>query len=507
MTAAQKAENKVTLPCGLENLGNTCYLNSTVQALRAAKDFKEDLKTWVKDTPPAQQSDLLGRTPDALARSFGTTIAEMDAREEPYTPATFVNSLRREFPKFAETDPRHGGYIQHDADEFLVELLNKINATVEINDGGSKKGIISKYFEGEYEKITKCDESDEKQTDKETFMKLQCFIDKETNDINSGVQKKLVEKIEKNSPALNRNAMWTLTRGISRNPKLLIVQMMRFFWKADINKSAKIRRKVAFPIRLDITDFCAPSLKEKILSYRNGKEKILEARREAQEARDKKEAEDEQKKAKAAEEAFIAGKKKMEVDEKEEPNPETKENMDVDNADDQKVEVVDNGMAVKIIRGVGPTFTIRQGDKVKCKSDPEPWTVSKLRTEDPASPTIDLTRGENTKNTLPKFVSKVDAEPTLKKPTGFYRIVGLVTHKGQSAASGHYIGYAREPGRPAKGFREKKEARWLKFDDEYTSVVDDAHMQQLYGGTGDMQMGYLCVYAECEPWEEDAIRG
>merc|ERR1719461_2824013 len=106
-----------------------------------------------------------------------------------------------------------------------------------------------------------------------------------------------------------------------------------------------------------------------------------------------------------------------------------------------KVEVIEKGFAVKIMRGVGPAFIVRKGDKVKLPEDPEPWTVDKVRAEEVS---VDLKRGDRTKNALPASLQPAP-EAALQKPTGWYRIVGLVTHKGQSAASGHYIGYAREP--------------------------------------------------------------
>lgn len=45
---------------------------------------------------------------------------------------------------------------------------------------------------------------------------------------------------------------------------MLIIQchFVRFYWKRDISKKAKILRKVTFPINLDMRTFCSSDLKE-----------------------------------------------------------------------------------------------------------------------------------------------------------------------------------------------------------------------------------------------------
>jgi len=66
--------------------------------------------------------------------------------------------------------------------------------------------------------------------------------------------------------------------------------------------------------------------------------------------------------------------------------------------------------------------------------------------------------------------------------SGYYELMGLVTHKGLSANSGHYIGYVKDVKRG-----------WLKFDDDIVTEVPEDDIKKLYGG-GQWQMGYECFY-------------
>jgi len=74
--------------------------------------------------------------------------------------------------------------------------------------------------------------------------------------------------------------------------------------------------------------------------------------------------------------------------------------------------------------------------------------------------------------------------------SGLYDLYGIVTHKGASADSGHYIGYVRSP--PKEDDKEDDEG-WYKFDDDKVSPVRREQITALEGG-GEDSVAYILLY-------------
>ncbi|KAK3283824.1 deubiquitinating enzyme [Cymbomonas tetramitiformis] len=74
--------------------------------------------------------------------------------------------------------------------------------------------------------------------------------------------------------------------------------------------------------------------------------------------------------------------------------------------------------------------------------------------------------------------------PTPTRLTGHYDLVGLLTHKGRSADSGHYISYIK---RAEKG-------DWISYDDDKPPAVQNEEDILKLSGGGDWHMAYLLVY-------------
>ena len=67
-------------------------------------------------------------------------------------------------------------------------------------------------------------------------------------------------------------------------------------------------------------------------------------------------------------------------------------------------------------------------------------------------------------------------------PTGNYELVGVITHKGRSADSGHYVGWTCGKG-----------DEWYRYDDDDVTKVKIDDILALRGG-GDWHMAYYLVY-------------
>ena len=265
---------------GLNNLGNTCYLNSTVQCLGRVSELREALKEYATNNP----SDFLSFNPaKKLTYAWGSTYKLLDSATAPVTPMQLVEVIREINPMFAEVD--HGVCKQQDADECVSLLLNNIHDTLKTKGSGDEvysKILCDELFGIDMEiKMKNVEDTNEVKTKKELLYKLTCYIDNNTLELVEGLKKSLKENIELFSDSLQRNTMFEKIQYINRLPNYLSVQFMRFYWKqantltgAKAGK-AKILKSVIFSKVIDLYDMCTEETKELLNIGRKIESKLM----------------------------------------------------------------------------------------------------------------------------------------------------------------------------------------------------------------------------------------
>ena len=105
---------------GLNNLGNTCFMNAALQCLSHATPLTRHFLSgrFKHDINP---SNPLG-TGGKLAMAYETVMKDLWMKVG--TRSTSPNALKRAISQFA---PRFAGFLQHDAQEFLAYLLDGLH--------------------------------------------------------------------------------------------------------------------------------------------------------------------------------------------------------------------------------------------------------------------------------------------------------------------------------------------------------------------------------------------
>ncbi|KAG0129479.1 hypothetical protein HOY82DRAFT_651934, partial [Tuber indicum] len=349
------------------------------------------------------------------------------------TSVAFLEALRTAFPRFAK-EGKYGHYGQHNAEEWYSRIISQLRRKKRrINLGGKSfstwDSFINEYLSGEMVSILRCDEETQDTPSMEiveTFVNLNCHISSSTGHLRDGLHAGMTTAMLKHSPSLDRFASYTKTSRITRLPRYLTCLFVHAHPNHKINKKGKCNRKVIFPSELDAAELCTEMLCPKRRPTTNGLQDLRENARDLGRTR-----------------GHLWNHKCAAA-----------------NPDDIASQIVPaSGFGAARSPLAAAAEEKKKGEAVAKSKEAEASLGNRdQRLIGELDPSIAQDEGCNL--------------------SGLYELMGVITHQGTSATSGHYSSYVRKEG---------DEGWWWRFYGEKVVEVPRDRIKTLAGGGAEDQ--------------------